>query len=102
MTVKKTIALSSLAPKGKFIWTDTSKWSGLNWIDSSVPKPTEAEVDAEVIRLTNLEKANEYKDKRRAEYPDIGDQLDDLYRKGAFSDEMAAEIKKVKDKHPKS
>ena len=34
-------------------------------------------------------------------YPDIGDQLDDLYKKGAFSDEMAAKIKKVKDDNPK-
>jgi hypothetical protein len=39
--------------------------------------------------------------KRQEEYPDIGDQLDDLYHKGAFSDEMAVKIKAVKDAHPK-
>ena len=38
---------------------------------------------------------------RRQNYPPIGDQLDDLYHKGAFSDEMAASIKAVKDKYPK-
>mgnify|MGYP001252057963 CR=1 FL=1 len=43
-----------------------------------------------------------HRSKRRVEYPDIGDQLDDLYKKGAFSDEMAAKIKAVKDKYPKS
>tara|TARA_B000000609_G_C24167998_1_gene348264 strand:+ start:865 stop:1191 length:327 start_codon:yes stop_codon:yes gene_type:complete len=43
-----------------------------------------------------------YRSKRKEEYPDIGDQLDDLYKKGAFSDEMAAKIKTVKDKYPKS
>ena len=42
-----------------------------------------------------------YRSKRKEEYPDIGDQLDDLYKKGAFSDEMTAKIKAVKDKHPK-
>ena len=42
-----------------------------------------------------------YADKRRAAYPDIGDQLDDLYHKGAFSDEMAAKLKAVKDANPK-
>ena len=42
-----------------------------------------------------------YRSKRKEEYPDIGDQLDDLYKKGAFSDEMAAKIKAVKDKYPK-
>ena len=34
-------------------------------------------------------------------YPDIGDQLDDLYKQGAFSAEMTAKLKKVKDAHPK-
>ena len=45
---------------------------------------------------------NSYYSKRRVEYPNIGDQLDDLYKKGAFSDEMTAKIKAVKDKYPKS
>ena len=39
---------------------------------------------------------------RRLSYPNIGDQLDDLYKQGAFSDEMAVKIKKVKDDIPKS
>tara|TARA_R100001443_G_C3303511_1_gene165900 strand:+ start:575 stop:796 length:222 start_codon:yes stop_codon:yes gene_type:complete len=43
-----------------------------------------------------------YIQKRKFAYPSIGDQLDDLYKKGAFSDEMAAKIKKVKDDNPKS
>jgi len=34
-------------------------------------------------------------------YPDLGDQLDDLYHKGIFSAEMTATIKAVKDKFPK-
>ena len=46
-------------------------------------------------------KAVQYRDDRRSQYPDIGDQLDDLYKKGAFSDEMAAKIKAVKDNNPK-
>ena len=44
---------------------------------------------------------NEYKEKRKVEYPDIGDQLDDLYHAGVFSTEMTAKIKAIKDKHPK-
>ena len=42
-----------------------------------------------------------YKDDRKRVYPDIGDQLDDLYKKGAFSDVMTAKIKAVKDANPK-
>ena len=42
-----------------------------------------------------------YRGSRKEMYPDIGDQLDDLYKQGAFSTEMAAKIKAVKDKYPK-
>lgn len=38
---------------------------------------------------------------RQAEYPSIGDQLDDLFHAGAFSAEMTAKIQAVKDKYPK-
>jgi hypothetical protein len=38
---------------------------------------------------------------RTAEYPSIGDQLDDLFKQGAFSAEMMAKIQAVKDKYPK-
>ena len=57
--------------------------------------------DAEEKRKDDEWKAIKYRDERRLQYPDIGDQLDDLYKKGAFSDEMAAKIKAVKDNNPK-
>jgi|13_taG_2_1085334.scaffolds.fasta_scaffold83022_2 hypothetical protein len=100
MTVLKSEALASLKPNAEFVWTG-SAWSGLNWIDTKQTKPTEAEVDAEVTRLTNLETANKYQENRKPLYPAIGDQLDDLYKQGAFSADMAAKIKKVKDDNPK-
>ena len=56
---------------------------------------------AEEKRKEDEWKAIKYRDERRSQYPDIGDQLDDLYKKGAFSDEMAAKIKAVKDNYPK-
>ena len=43
-----------------------------------------------------------YRDKRRTEYPSIGDQLDDLFRAGVFSEEMASKIQAVKEKYPKT
>ena len=56
---------------------------------------------AEEKRKEDEWKAIKYRDERRSQYPNIGDQLDDLYKKGAFSDEMAAKIKAVKDNYPK-
>ena len=41
-----------------------------------------------------------YKSKRKAEYPSIIDQLDDLYHNGI--DGWKATIKTIKDKYPKS
>ena len=40
-----------------------------------------------------------YKDDRRAAYPAIGDQLDDIYHNGI--DKWKETIKAVKDKYPK-
>ena len=64
------------------------------------------------VPLTDAEKAEctagdaalakvKYADKRLLDYPRIGDQLDDLYKQGAFSADMTAKIKKVKDDNPK-
>lgn len=49
----------------------------------------------------------DYRDKRRAEYPDIGDQLDALWHAlsgtalGKIGEEMRARIQAVKAKYPK-
>ena len=64
----------------------------------------EAEADAQVIadqKIRDEYAKVKYKDDRKMSYPDIGDQLDDLYKKGAFSDDMTAKIKAVKDANPK-
>ena len=47
------------------------------------------------------EHEHQYQCDRANSYPSISDQLDDLYHKGAFSADMAAKIKKVKDDNPK-
>ena len=51
---------------------------------SDKPQPTEAECEA-----------------AKAEYPPIGDQLDDLFHRSLFSDEMTAKLQTVKDTYPK-
>ena len=42
-----------------------------------------------------------YDQKRREEYPDIREQLDDLFKAGAFSTAMTARIQATKDRYPK-
>ena len=57
--------------------------------------------EVEENRKIDESKAIKYRWERQPNYPDIGDQLDDLYKKGAFSTEMTAKIKAVKDAYPK-
>ena len=53
------------------------------------------------MSAVNTEVANnEYKDKRKNEYPSVVDQLDDIYHNGI--DAWKATIKATKDKYPKS
>ena len=87
------MALKSLRPNEKWTILDgVIHWSA----DNATTQPTDAELNAELERLKNFSPM-----RRTRYYPPIGDQLDDLYRAGMFSDEMAAKIKAVKDKYPK-
>ena len=70
--------------------------------DDGQTPPTEKAIQDKLKELEDEYDAQSYARTRRPLYPDIGDQLDDLYKKGAFSAEMAAKIKKVKDDNPKS
>ena len=60
-----------------------------------------AAIETKIAIIKASRSPHPYDEIRRRTYPDIGDQLDDLYRKGAFSDEMAAKLKAVKDANPK-
>ena len=108
MTIGKDDALKSLKPGAEWVWYGADKqWSNLNWLDSKQTQPSEAEVDAEVTRLTNVETAKAYQGKRRDEYPYFGDQLDLLYKDivaGTLNSTggWAQAIKAVKDKYPKA
>ena len=55
--------------------------------------------DAEAKAISDAEAKMTYADKRALEYPDIEDQLDDLYHNGI--DGWKETIKAVKDKYPK-
>ena len=74
----------------------------VKWKDGHTTTSAEEKAisDKETELKTEWE-AQAYARTRKPLYPDIGDQLDDLYHKGAFSADMAAKIKKVKDDNPK-
>jgi len=83
----------------KEIFIDTTKY--YYYIDGKFevydpPTPEEFE------QLSKDRAILEYKQYRKQEYPDIGDQLDALFHAGLFPEEMASRIQSIKDKYPKS
>lgn len=95
-----TKAIINLRPNAK--WSvDGDTYAGITWLDTEQTQPTEAEINAEVVRLQAEYDAKEYARKRAVEYPAIGDQLDALFHAGVFPADMAAAIQAVKDKYPK-
>ena len=90
-------AILRLEPNAQFAVFGSKDNYTIRWDSKDITQPSQSELDASIVEVEKLD----YQLKRLKEYPDIGDQLDDLYAKGAFSDEMAAKIKAVKDKYPK-
>ena len=74
-------------------------FSSIDWTEN--PQCTKDEWDIAQSQLKAEYDALAYARNRQPLYPAIGDQLDDLYHKGAFSAEMTATLKKVKDDNPK-
>jgi len=96
--ITKVDALQSLTPGAAWVL----RGDDLEWLDTKQTRPTDAEIAAEVTRLQAEYNAKEYARKRAPEYPPIGDQLDALFKAGAFPADMAAKIQAVKDKYPKA
>ena len=75
--------------------------SSNNTIDNTHSKPSESDCTTGLKTLQDawdLEN-DSYKSKRKAEYPSIVDQLDDIYNNGI--DAWKTTIKTTKDKYPK-
>ena len=85
-----------------FGWTDSKNKIYANLIvHDGGSKPTEKECTDGLAALQaawDLEN-DSYKSQRKAEYPSIEDQLDDIYHNGI--DAWKATIKVTKDKYPK-
>jgi hypothetical protein len=95
--ITKINAILSLVPGAEVV----VRGEEVEWHNPSVAPVTDAEIAAEVTRLQAKYDAKEYARKRAPEYPPIGDQLDALFKAGAFPADMAAKIQAVKDKYPK-
>ena len=95
-------AVPSLRPNSEWsITSDDNINHVLIWYDTNEEtEPTQAEIDAEIIRLQAEYDAQEYARNRQAEYPPWNEQLDKIFHDGVakWKSEM---VQPVKDKYPK-
>lgn len=93
--MNKVDALLSLRPKAQW----TLRGDDLEWLDTIQTKPTEEEIQTEIVRLQADYDAKDYQRKRAQAYPSIADQLDLMYHGGY--DAWKAAIEAVKQEFPK-
>jgi len=94
-------ALKSLRPNASFY---VKGGSNVTWIDDVTP-PTQAEIDAEIVRLQAEYDATQYQRNRQPEYPSLATLADALYWSNQGDntklDEYYAACAAVKAKYPK-
>ena len=90
-------AILAIDPNAK-VKVEDDNVDTIEWQSTPIAK---ADILAKQKELKADYDAKKYQRDRKPLYPEIGDQLDDLYKQGAFSADMTAKIKKVKDDNPK-
>jgi len=96
--ITKANALQSLRPGAEWVL----RGDDLEWLDQTQSQPTDAEIDAEVARLTALEPARIATENRRAAYIAEADPLFFKAQRGeATLDEWQTKVAEIKARFPK-
>ena len=108
MTPTITDAIRSLGGSNTAFSIDNGKITRWDYSEtkSNVTQPTQAEIDAELVRLTGIYNSNDYQRTRELAYKKVKEQLDQLYHdmtagKLDATGEWHKAIKAVKDATPK-
>jgi len=96
--IKKSDALLSLRPGAEWVL----RGDDLEWLDQNQTQPSDAEIDAEVARLTALEPARIASENRRAAYIAEADPLFFKAQRGeATVEEWQEKVAEIKQRFPK-
>lgn len=84
-------------PTCSFTITNPDDYSTIVWdSENTYPLPDEDYLVEWGLRITS-----DYAIYRKKAYPDIGDQLDALWKGGSAAEDMKAQVQTVKDTYPK-
>ena len=89
----------AINPNAAFV-LEGNNYADIQWMDESIPMPTEEECVQKAVELEYQQEVNEYQRQRAAEYPSYAAQFDQIYHEGV--DAWKASIQEVKDKYPKA
>ena len=89
-------ALRELVPNALWVTHDEEI---VEWNSPDIPQPSKADIQAKIQELQAEYDANQYQRDRALAYPSWQDQLDTIYHQGI--DTWKAQIKAIKDQHPK-
>ena len=96
--ITKANALVSLRPGAEWVL----RGDELEWLDANQTQPSDAEIEAEVARLTALEPARIATENRRAAYITEADPLFFKAQRGeATMEEWQAKVAEIKARFPK-
>ena len=96
--IKKADAILSLRPSAQWVLNGDD----LEWLDTNQTKPTDAEITAEVARLTALEPARIATENRRSAYIAEADPLFFKAQRGETTvEEWQAKVAEIKARFPK-
>ncbi len=95
--IETTDALQSLKPKAEWVL----RGDELEWLDAVQTEPTQAEIDAEIVRLQAEYDSQEYARNRKAEYDQLNqfEMIFDDDRDGTTT--WVDTINEIKGRHPK-
>ena len=99
MTLTLVDALRALRPNDSFMVRGEIVYENIQLADKNKTLPTESEIEQKLAEIKYQEEVNVYQEKRKLEYPDWGDQLDQIYHSGI--DVWKVDVKVIKDKYPK-
>jgi len=96
--ITKVNALESLVPGAEW----ALRGDELEWLDANQSQPSDAEIEAEVARLTALEPARIATENRRAAYISEADPLFFKAQRGeATMEDWQAKVAEIKNRFPK-
>jgi hypothetical protein len=99
--ITKLQALASIRPSAKWSWAGEN-YGDIEWLDQSQSKPTEKEINDELVRLQEAEPAKIAEQNRLMAYQNESDPLFFKAQRGEIATQVWLDkVQEIKERYPK-